>query len=129
TLLDSYNEERHAVAKSLLAGTDMATKMATIRNPIAVGIRNILGSVLLNLEMVQQKMIQTGSMITVNYRHSKIVGQNRIGLIGPAPGDRAPDSPITIYGDSNPTTLYKLIGGTQHNLLLFVELQDVTASY
>jgi 2-polyprenyl-6-methoxyphenol hydroxylase-like FAD-dependent oxidoreductase len=147
SLLDSYQQERHAVAKALLAGTDLATKAATLRNPVALGIRNALSGVLMNLEVVQQRMMKNGSMLAVHYRHSDIVGQHRgtmggglralEGQIaswldfahGPSPGDRAPDAEVQHLGKTEVHSLYEDFRGIDHNLLLFAGLDDSSASY
>ena len=41
-LLDSYNAERHANARRLLARVGPATKMASLRHPVAIEVRNWL---------------------------------------------------------------------------------------
>ncbi len=111
-LLDSYNDERHPVGQELLKGTDLATTVATLRNPVAQQIRNHVMSFLTQQEVIQQRMRKVGSMLAVNYRSSPIVAEKR-GLTeiqltpsedsekpsipgyiefarGPMPGDRAP---------------------------------------
>jgi 2-polyprenyl-6-methoxyphenol hydroxylase-like FAD-dependent oxidoreductase len=147
SLLDSYQQERHEVAKALLGGTDMATKVATLRNPVAQNIRNTLASVLMHFEVIQQRMLKQGSMIAVNYRNSKIVGQSRGTMTGgmravesqitswldfahgPAPGDRAPDAEIKFLGKPEVHSLYEVFRGTEHNLLLFAGMESPDASY
>jgi 2-polyprenyl-6-methoxyphenol hydroxylase-like FAD-dependent oxidoreductase len=39
-LLDSYNAERHANARRLLARVGPATKMVGLRHPVAIEVRN-----------------------------------------------------------------------------------------
>ena len=146
SLLDTYQQERHPVAEELLKGTDMATKVAFIRNPVAQKIRNVLAHTLLGLEVVQQRLIKTGAMLTVNYRHSPIVGeyraqlpgsahkfQNQVGSWidfhhGPSPGFRGPDAEFR-SGESEEKTLFDVISGTSHNLLLFVGLHESEAAF
>lgn len=138
-LLDSYNEERHPVGQELLKGTDVATSVATLKNPLAQQIRNHVMSFLSQQEVIQHRMRKVGSMLAVNYRNSPIVGENRgIGEIqikpsedsekpsipgyiefarGPLPGDRAPDA-VMLDQDMNPVRVYEAIRGISHNLLL-----------
>jgi 2-polyprenyl-6-methoxyphenol hydroxylase-like FAD-dependent oxidoreductase len=138
-LLDSYNEERHPVGQELLKGTDLATTVATLRNPLAQQIRNHVMSFLTQQEVIQQRMRKVGSMLAVNYRSSPIVAEKR-GLTeiqitpceesekpsipgyiefarGPLPGDRAPDA-VMVDQDLNPIRVYEAIRGISHNLLL-----------
>lgn len=130
SLLDSYQQERHPVAKALLGGTDLATKAAFARNPVAQSIRNALGGMLMSLEVVQQRMMKNGSMLAVNYRGSKIVGQSHFHFgSGPAPGDRAPESEVRLLGESEEQSLYDVFRGTSHTLLLFADANDPDASY
>ncbi|HNB21802.1 MAG TPA: FAD-dependent monooxygenase [Candidatus Melainabacteria bacterium] len=138
-ILDSYNEERHPVGQELLKGTDVATSVATLKNPLAQQIRNHVMSFLSQQEVIQQRMRKVGSMLAVNYRSSPIVGEKRdLGEIqikpsddsekpsipgyiefgrGPLPGDRAPDA-VMVDQDMNPIRVYEAIRGISHNLLL-----------
>jgi 2-polyprenyl-6-methoxyphenol hydroxylase-like FAD-dependent oxidoreductase len=147
SLLDTYQEERHPIAKALLMGTDMATKVLTIRNPVAQTVRNSLGAWLVSLDVVQQRIIKTGSMLALNYRRSPLVGESRgtagggiknlEGHIasflefghGPAPGDRAPDADITLAAGNKTATLFNIFAGTEHRLLLFAGLKSSNDSY
>ncbi len=138
-LLNSYNDERHPVGQELLKGTDLATTVATLRNPLAQQIRNHVMSFLTQQEVIQERLRKVGSMLAVNYRNSPIVGENR-GLAeiqitpsedsekpsipgyiefarGPLPGGRAPDA-VMIDQDKNPIRVYESIRGISHNLLL-----------
>lgn len=142
-LLGSYEQERHQIAQMLLSGTDMATKVTTMRNPIALSLRNAIAPLLMSLEVVQQRLVTTGAMLTVNYRHSNIVGEHRgpqenmrlDGKLtswlefahGPVPGDRAPEG--VVKQDGKETTVFDAIAGTSHNLLLFLGLQKQSGAH
>lgn len=141
SILNSYNAERHPVAEAVLHGTDLATKMATLRNPIAQQVRNSLASFLTSLEVIQHRMQKTVSMMLVNYRKSPIVGEHRqvpaARLLksadgeapdfsdwldfgrGPSPGDRAPDTTVLSLEGANPVRLFDVIRSTKHSLILF----------
>lgn len=137
-LLDSYNAERRPLAEATLEGTSRATKMVTLRNPIARTLRNHLAEHLIGLEVVQERMQRTMSMLSLSYRESPIVEQYRQSLAhanvrtsettenpsirhwrefgkAPAAGDRAPD--VSFGPDES--RLFKLLRGTKHTLLLF----------
>ncbi len=137
-LLDSYDAERRPVAAATISGTDLATRMVTLRNPIARGMRDRLATFLSSLEVVQKRMLASASELAVGYRKSPIVGEHRAPLVasrlhgahgdderpsvsdwfdfgaGPRPGDRAPD--VVLDGA---THLFDLLRGTAHVLLLF----------
>ncbi|HEY9788114.1 MAG TPA: FAD-dependent monooxygenase [Candidatus Obscuribacterales bacterium] len=140
SLLDSYNEERHPIGQNVLKGTDIATRVATLRHPLAKKIRNHVMAFLSEQEVIQHRLNKVGTMIAVNYRHSPIVGESRefpdmqikaspdserpnlpawmeFGQ-GPLPGDRAPDTVLTTK-EGTSTRLFLALRGTAHNLLLF----------
>jgi 2-polyprenyl-6-methoxyphenol hydroxylase-like FAD-dependent oxidoreductase len=74
-LLDSYQSERHPVGAKLLKTTDAVTRLATVRSPLAAGVRNQLMHLLASHEVVQHRALKNLSMLGVNYRHSPIVGE------------------------------------------------------
>jgi len=94
-LLDSYEAERRPVAQGVLRGTDWATRVVTLRHPVAQELRNAIYRVVGQLEVVQQKMLHEASEIGIGYRKSPIVaGSAPFFAKGPSPGDRAPDCEI-----------------------------------
>ena len=135
-LLDSYDAERRPIAASTLVGTDLATKVVTLRNPVAREVRNRLGAMLGGLEIVQKRLLAQASEIAVGYRGSPIVDEHRasvaratvgkrvgeqptladwVGFGGaPHPGDRAPDVAV-----DEATTAFALLRHTGSTLLLF----------
>jgi 2-polyprenyl-6-methoxyphenol hydroxylase-like FAD-dependent oxidoreductase len=135
-LLDSYDAERRPVAASTLTGTDLATKVVTLRNPVAREIRDRLAGFLSTLEVVQKRVMAQASEVAVEYRESPIVDEYRAPVAratvgkrvgegptlgdwmdfggAPRPGDRAPD--VSIDGA---TTLHSLLRHTKSTLLLF----------
>lgn len=139
-LLDSYEEERHPIGQMLLKGTDMATKMAFLRNPVAKQVRNHMISFLSQQDIFLQRLRSVGTMTAVNYRKSPIVGEYRdmhdVQLAhgddserpslpawmefarAPLPGDHAPDVVLTDES-GNQVRLYEIMRGARNNLLLF----------
>lgn len=137
-MLDSYEAERRPVAAAILRSTDASTKgfasVVTLKNPIAVGIRNNLMSFITSLDVVKHRTGRAMSQIEIAYPKSPIVGQDQVSLWsaglggsaehpglsdwmhfgdGPAPGSRVPDLPLT------EKTLFEILRGPRHTLLCF----------
>lgn len=139
-LLDSYQQERHPIGQELLKGTDIATKVAVLRNPLAKQLRNHIMSFMSQQEAVLQRIRNVGTMMGVNYRHSKLIGEYheltdvQVHATGesegptlpawmefaraPLPGEVAPDT-VLLDSKGNAVRLYEVIRGTKHSLLLF----------
>ncbi|MDR3618288.1 MAG: FAD-dependent monooxygenase [Paludisphaera borealis] len=119
-LLDSYDAERRPVALAVLRGTDLMTRVVTLHNPLARGLRNGLFRMLARLGVVRRKASLELSELAVGYRDSPIVAKDAPGWFmalrqgggtafkaerafrrGPRAGDRMPDPPI---GTSDPAT-------------------------
>jgi 2-polyprenyl-6-methoxyphenol hydroxylase-like FAD-dependent oxidoreductase len=138
-LLDSYEEERHPIGQMLLKGTDMATKLAFLRNPVAKQIRNHMVSFLSQQDFFVQRLRSVGTMTAVNYRKSPIVAEYRdmadVQLHAednerpslpawmefaraPLPGDHAPDVVLT-DGAGAQVRLYEVLRDNRSNLIIF----------
>jgi 2-polyprenyl-6-methoxyphenol hydroxylase-like FAD-dependent oxidoreductase len=138
SLLDSYEAERRPIADAVLRSTDASTKgfaaAVSVKNPIALGIRNNLMSFVTSLDVVKSRAGRSMSQIEIGYPKSPIVGQDQVSLWsvgmggsaehpglsdwahfgdGPAPGTRVPDFPI---GEK---TLFDVLHGPQHTLFCF----------
>ena len=129
TLLDSYEAEREPIVEGLLRFTDALTRVATLRNPLAAGLRNHLFGLLVQQEVVQERMANQLAELKLGYRHSPIVGRHagsrfgqRRSLAGPRPGDRAPDARPLALADGSAVSLFEVFRGTHHTLLLFAGL-------
>ena len=86
TLLDSYSPERSAVGDQVLKAAGRLTTVGTLKNPVAQGLRNVVGHVMLGLPRVTHAMADTMSEVTIGYPHSPLNGP---GLHdGPRPGER-----------------------------------------
>jgi len=141
--LDSYHDERHAVAALVLRGTDSATKGAGVllrlSSEWAQNLRNGAMRFLSSLSLVQRVASRSLSELDVGYHKSPIVGQvqsvpwNRHGDDGhespglrdyfvfgdgPAPGARVPDVHF-VSESAEDCRLLPLLHGGQHHVLLF----------
>jgi 2-polyprenyl-6-methoxyphenol hydroxylase-like FAD-dependent oxidoreductase len=150
SLLDSYSTERLAVADGVIKFTDALTKINTLRSPVARLIRNFFAPGIAAQEVVQERLRNSLSELSVNYRESPIVSEYRIGLmrigirrhaqeqlptvrewfafdLGPNPGDRACDANLFDPRIGQATTLFQVLRGTAHHLLLLAGARSTTA--
>lgn len=149
-LLDAYGAEREPVASELLRMTERGTRVVTLRNPVAQALRNQVGRFLTSLDVVQQRLARQVGELSVNYRRSPLVGEDRCSVLqadlrhapdsekpslwdwgefaaGPRPGERVPDALYeTPQGEHR---LYELLQGTAHVLLLFDGAADTPEGY
>lgn len=139
-LLDSYTLEREPIAAAILQGTERGTRAVALRNPVAQAVRNQVARFLLSFETVQQRMASSISEITIDYRKSPIVAEDRQSIFqldlianerketpslgqwrefaaGPQAGSRAPD--VELAPASMIKRLFELLRSTRHTLLLF----------
>jgi 2-polyprenyl-6-methoxyphenol hydroxylase-like FAD-dependent oxidoreductase len=144
SLLDSYTAERQPIAEGVLRGTDLATRVVTLRNPVAEYLRNHLASFLSEFEFVRRRLSRGLSELGVNYRKSSIVAEDRSPLAkalrsdhhagdapsagltdyrdfgaAPHPGDRVPDVLFETPGEPGPRRLFDVLRDPGHILLLF----------
>jgi 2-polyprenyl-6-methoxyphenol hydroxylase-like FAD-dependent oxidoreductase len=132
SLLDSYSLERRSVVAGVVQGSDLATRVVTLRNPLAKSLRNHLAGLLGEFDFIARKLSKTVSELGVEYHQSPIVHEDRAGGLrsgladvldfrgGPHPGDRVPDVLLEPPRDSEgPRRLFEVLRGTKHVLLLF----------
>lgn len=139
-LLDSYSIERRPIAEATLQGTDMATRVVSLRNSVAREVRDHVAGFLASLEPVQKRLTYAAAELSLHYRKSPIVAEHRVPMAkssiiadrrteapsmsdwldfggGPSPGDRAPD--VDLRGENGPKRFFELFRSTKHALLLF----------
>ncbi|MEU7749326.1 FAD-dependent monooxygenase [Nonomuraea sp. NPDC049158] len=116
-LLDSYEAERRPVAKAVLRGSDRGFALETLRHPAARWIRSHLAGRLIGpltrLPAARSAVFRLFSQTWIGYRGSPAVAGT--SGRGPRPGDRAPYGHLGSTGES----LFDVIGGTRHHVLLF----------
>jgi 2-polyprenyl-6-methoxyphenol hydroxylase-like FAD-dependent oxidoreductase len=117
TLLDSYEMERRAVAKEVLADTTKLTRLATVRNSLLIQLRNFLFPKIMKLTSISKKMITKVSELSVNYHHSPIVKGKYLGCA--KPGDRLPHLNFTLSNHVTDTTQLLIQNPYRHILLVF----------
>ncbi len=138
-LLDSYQAERHPVAEQVLRGTDMATRLLTLKGTLPRSLRDHLLRLVAGLGFARRRVTHNLSELGVGYRGSPVVGEDRAGLLhalvpqaggpglgdhlvfgrAPHPGDRAPDVVLASGGVAGPARLFDVLSDTRHTLLVF----------
>lgn len=129
SFLDSYHEERYPVGRRLLRTTDQLFNVAATHNPVLIRLRNFLLPLILPRVMgkrsLRARAFRFVSQLGIKYPGSSIVGEELHGVErttfrnGPAAGDRAPDAPLRLIGESRPTSLFSRLREPPHHLLLF----------
>jgi len=97
-LLDTYNTERHAVGRTILRNTERASFMATLRNPLAVGIRNHILSFFVKIAFFRKRVAQGISQTMIRYPKSILCEERNPFSKGPKAGVRAPNAPVMVHG-------------------------------
>lgn len=129
-LLDSYEAEREPVAESVLHMSNLMTRLGTIHNPVAAAIRDRLYPAATEIPALARRLAERISELNINYRKSPIVTGHQGGGFGnlwlsggPHPGDRAPDASPLRSTKTGATSLFDVLRGTKHTLLLFAGVE------
>jgi 2-polyprenyl-6-methoxyphenol hydroxylase-like FAD-dependent oxidoreductase len=107
-LLDSYSSERSKVGDGVLKGAARLTAVATMRNPIAQAVRNLVGHVILGLAPVQHELVNTMTEVSIGYSESPLNGSALCGRTGPRPGERVVPVPGQVPVGSGGAPLFAL---------------------
>ncbi|MCH9733098.1 MAG: FAD-dependent monooxygenase [Actinomycetia bacterium] len=124
-LLDSYEAERRPIAKDVVAGTTVVTKVLLGTNPITRGLRDRLILPLLNRPIVQARLLAQASQLSVSYRRGPLAPKRQLP-IGLRPGDRVPDMDCR-RGDGTATRLHRELAGRW--ALVIPTGGDITAAH
>ncbi len=100
SLLDSYSDERSAVAQRILADSGKMIRMATLRSSAAQYARTFVLQRLLGLPFVQHEAASRLAEITIGYPGSPLNTGLADGLVGPTPGQRIVDARPFGAGDT-----------------------------
>ena len=124
-LLDSYEKERRPVAEDVLATTKMLTDRFEAFTNLSPEQRQQMYLNMVVPPEVAKRMARHLEQLDLNYTKSAIChqhtgshfGKTRF-TAGPRPGEEAPDARPLLH-DNRKTTLFELIRGPRHTLLLF----------
>lgn len=90
-LLDSYSPERSAVGEIVLRNAGRLTEAATLRNPIAQGLRNTIVKFAAGFPALQHRIANQLSEMDIAYPDSPLSASGNYSVEGPAAGARWPD--------------------------------------
>ena len=118
-LLDTYQAERHPIARSVLRGTHLGTRLVLAQNPLMRAIREWAVPVIVNILPIRRRILTAVSQLSINYRGSSLSveaedraeSRNRLhrNARGLRAGDRVPDATLLDARASEPVTLFDLI--------------------
>ncbi len=126
-LLDSYEVERGQVGTALLKGTNVATRVALMRNPVLTTLRTQVAPLVLSNHAVMHRMAQIVTEISLAYHQSAWIvdQQSKKGAL--EAGDRAPNGRIRLQGRAEPGSLFEIFATTRSLLLVFAGNQPASA--
>jgi len=119
-LLDSYQEDRLPVMRSILKRTEGVTELMETGNPIVRGIFNRLAPWVGSFEFVEENAVARISQLALNYRDSSVSGDHPAGGSLRA-GDRIPELLVCAAIDHRKYEegrLFSLLSPTRFTLLL-----------
>ena len=124
SLLDSYEAERHPVARRLLATTDRLFRIVVSDNPLAGLFRTqILARIMafaINRKRVQRLAFRTVSQTGIHYRRSPLaVAAESLPPQSPQAGDRFPWLNLQLDAGGSVQDLFQALDDTRCNLLVF----------
>ncbi|MBX9945376.1 MAG: FAD-dependent monooxygenase [Reyranella sp.] len=90
-LLDGYSPERSAVGERVLRNAGRLTEAATLRNPIAQGLRNTIVKFAAGFPALQHKVADQLAEMDIGYPDSPLTATGPYSISGPAAGARWPD--------------------------------------
>ena len=110
SLLDTFDEERKPIARSVLRGTSAASNIAFAMNPIVRFVREQLVFPVLRTAFVQRRLIGKASQLEMNYRRGSLSAHfdRPFTRVRVRAGDRIPDVVFKKGGDK--VSLFQLIG-------------------
>jgi 2-polyprenyl-6-methoxyphenol hydroxylase-like FAD-dependent oxidoreductase len=127
-LLDTYQAERHPIARGVLRGTHLSTQLILAQNPFMRAVRERAVPVIVNIPPIRRRILAAVSQLTINYRGSSLSvdaddraasrGWLRLTARVLRAGDRVPDAALIDIRSSQPVMLFDLVS-QGWTLLLF----------
>jgi 2-polyprenyl-6-methoxyphenol hydroxylase-like FAD-dependent oxidoreductase len=127
-LLDTYQAERHPIARGVLRGTHLSTRLILAQTPFMRAVREWAVPVIVNIPPIRRRILAAVSQLTINYRGSSLSvdaddraasrGWLQPTARGLRAGDRVPDAALIDIRSSQPVMLFDLVS-QGWTLLLF----------
>lgn len=113
TLLDSYSPERSHVGDQVLKSAGALTTVGTLRNPLARGIRDTMGHLMLGFGSVQRAFANNMTEMDVEYPKSPLnaaplpsatlrAGQRVAPITGQSPAGAGTTPRFVVFGEPTP---------------------------
>jgi 2-polyprenyl-6-methoxyphenol hydroxylase-like FAD-dependent oxidoreductase len=100
-LLESYDAERHPIAKHVIAQTATLTSVMTLKNQIGQSIRNVVLHALFGIPAVEHAAENVLSEITIGYPKSVLSSTAPDAFIAPKAGARVPPQDTDVTAGKN----------------------------
>src|SRR5918997_475176 len=111
-LLDTYQAERHPIARGVLQGTHLGTQLFLAQNPLMRAVREWAVPAIVSIPPVRHRILAAISQLTINYRGSflsvdaddgeAVRGWMHRRARGLRAGDRVPDATLIDTRGSEP---------------------------
>ncbi len=112
-ILQSYHDERYAVAKTVLRNTTALTRIMTVHNALAQKLRNFLLSLFMKSSRNRQRLLSQMTELAIHYQPNLLVKDCLFLHHDVAAGKRMLDVQL------NTGRLFDAVRGTDYCLLLF----------
>lgn len=130
TLLDTYEQDRIPVMRSILTQTEGLTQMISSESSIVRALFSHIGPWIAESDLVQEKSTARISQLALNYRDSPL-SENHLAGGSLRAGDRIPDLAMAVTDDAGVVSrcrLFEVLDPSRFTLLL-VNLGDASSLY
>ncbi|MBW3632057.1 MAG: FAD-dependent monooxygenase, partial [Chloroflexi bacterium] len=127
-LLDTYQTERHRIARGVLRGTHLGTRLFLAQNPVMRAVREQAIPAIINMTPIRRRILAAVSQLSVGYRGSPLSvdadarvddrGPLRRDARGLRAGDRVPDASLVDASSGESVSLFDLFARGWTLLLL-----------
>lgn len=117
-LLDSYQIERHPIAKAVIRKTSLMTKMITLKNPLLISLRNKIMKTISSFAVSKNFMLKDIAELSISYVKSpinRVLGHKTNFKVG----EFLIDYPLIEAQTNKLIPLGQVTKGTMHHLFLF----------
>ena len=118
-LLDTYQAERHPIARGVLRGTHLGTRLFLAQNPLMRAVREQAVPAIVSIAPIRRRILAAVSQLTIGYRGSFLSvdadsrdearGWLRLHGRGLRAGERVPDGTLIDTRGSTSVALFDLI--------------------